>query len=110
MQATLERNIKGIDMKSESVSELLSSVESVDAKKRNEIENTIVEMGSRVVPELVDMLQVIKGTTRGIVAMVLIRIGQESVDYLQNKAKADSDFEWIAQYLTAEIIGNAQAA
>ena len=93
-----------------SIHDLLIGVEKADARQKSEIENTIVDMGSRAIPELVELLQIIKGTTRGVVAMVLIRIGKVSINYLQNKAKANSDFDWIARYLTAEILGTAEIA
>ena len=37
--------------------------------------------------------------------MVLIRIGESSIDYLQKAAETNSDFEWIANYLITEIKG-----
>ena len=39
--------------------------------------------------------------------MVLIRIGESSIDYLEKAAKSNSDFEWIANYLINEINGIA---
>jgi hypothetical protein len=50
---------------------------------------------------------VVKGRTRGILAMVLIRIGESSIDYLKKAAASNSDFEWIANYLITEIKGVA---
>ena len=70
---------------------------------KNAIENELVRIGRDAVPSLVDSLQVVKGRTRGIVAMVLIRIGESSIDYLQKAAETNSDFEWIANYLITEI-------
>ena len=75
--------------------------------QKNAIENEWVNIGKDAVPSLVDSLQVVKGRTRGIVAMVLIRIGESSIDYLEKAAKTNSEFEWIANYLINEINGIA---
>ena len=83
----------------------LTKLEDADNKSKNEIENMLVDIGDKAVPELVDKLQVVKGTVRGIVAMILIRIGEPSVDYLKRAAKINKDFEWIADYLITEING-----
>lgn len=85
----------------------LTKLEDADNKSKNEIENMLVDIGDKAVPELVDKLQVVKGTVRGIVAMILIRIGEPSVDYLKRAAKINKDFEWIADYLITEINGIA---
>ena len=79
--------------------------EAADNNQKNAIENELVKIGREAVPSLVDSLQVVKGRTRGIVAMVLIRIGESSIDYLQKAAETNSDFEWIANYLITEIKG-----
>lgn len=86
-----------------SVKSLLTSLESADAKMRNEIENTLVEIAP--VEELVNELQMVKGTVRGVVAMSLIRIGETSIEHLNRVASVNKDFEWIAQYLIREIKG-----
>jgi hypothetical protein len=39
--------------------------------------------------------------------MTLIRIGDESVEYLKQAAKNNKDFEWVARYLISEINGQA---
>ena len=89
------------------INEYLDKLESADNNQKNAIENELVNIGKDVVPSLVDSLQVVKGRTRGIVAMVLIRIGESSIDYLQRAAETNSDFEWIANYLITEIKGQA---
>ena len=76
---------------------------------KNQLENKLVEQGSAVVPELVDQLQSIKGVKRGVVAMTLIRIGDASIKYLENAAKQNKDFEWVAEYLIREIKGGIAA-
>ena len=89
------------------IDEYLNKLENADNNVKNAIENELVSIGSEVVPSLVNSLQVVKGKTRGIVAMVLIRIGESSIDYLKKAAKSNSDFEWIANYLITEIKGAA---
>ena len=89
------------------INEYLNKLESADNNQKNAIENELVKIGKEAVPSLVDSLQVVKGRTRGIVAMVLIRIGESSIDYLQKAAETNSEFEWIANYLITEIKGQA---
>ncbi len=90
-----------------SINEYLNRLENADNKVKNEIENELVNIGKEAIPSLVDSLQVVKGRTRGIVAMILIRIGESSIDYLKQAAQLNSDFEWIADYLITEIKGAA---
>ena len=89
------------------INEYLDKLETADNNAKNAIENELVRMGEEAVPSLVDSLQVVKGKTRGIVAMVLIRIGESSIDYLKKAAETNSDFEWVANYLITEINGIA---
>ncbi len=89
------------------IKEYLNELENADNNAKNKIENELVNFGEKAVPSLVDSLQIVKGKTRGIVAMVLIRIGESSIDYLKKAAQSNSDFEWIANYLITEIKGAA---
>ncbi len=89
------------------INEYLNKLENADNTVKNKIENELVNIGEEAVPSLVDSLQVVKGKTRGIVAMVLIRIGESSINYLEKAAESNSDFEWIANYLIKEIKGIA---
>ena len=89
------------------INEYLNKLENADNNVKNEIENELVNIGKEAVPSLVDSLKVLKGRTRGIVAKILIRIGESSIDYLQKAAESNSDFEWIANYLITEIKGVA---
>ena len=89
------------------ISEYVNQLENADNNVKNKIENELVSIGESAVPSLVESLQVVTGRTRGIIAMVLIRIGECSIDYLKKAAKANSDFEWIAKYLITEIRGVA---
>lgn len=103
MQAVLNK----IENASSSIQYFLSKLENADNVSKNEIENKLVGIGKTAVPELVDQLQVVQGVKRGVVAMTLIRIGDDSVEYLRKAAQTNKDFEWVAKYLIAEIKGQA---
>ena len=89
--------------------DVLNELENVDNTTKNKVENELVSMGTSVVPVLVNQLQVIRGIKRGVVAMTLIRLGDVSVKYLQDAAKDNKDFEWVAEYLIREIKGSKAA-
>ncbi len=93
----------------ETINDILSKLDTADNTTKNELENELVNIGSSVVPQLVDQLQVVRGIKRGVVAMTLIRIGDASVKYLKKAAEINKDFEWVAEYLIREIQG-VQAA
>lgn len=88
------------------VSEIL---EKLDNNNKNQLENEIVNMGSSAVPVLVEKLQTSKGLVRGVVAMSLIRIGEDSVSLLKEAANKNHDFTWVADYLINEIEGSKVA-
>src|SRR5574344_90549 len=90
-----------------SIETFLQKLENADNIAKNEIENKLVNFGKQAVPELVNQLQIVKGTKRGVVAMTLIRIGDASIDYLKKAAQDNKDFEWVARYLITEIKGQA---
>lgn len=89
------------------VDEYIDKLQSADNTTKVEIENKLVSIGDEVVEDLVNYLQIVKGTVRGVVAMTLIRIGEPAVDYLKKAAETNKDFEWIADYLITEINGVA---
>ena len=89
------------------INEYVDKLEKADNIAKNEIENELVSIGEDAVPSLIESLQVVTGRTRGILAMVLIRIGESSIDYLKKAARENSDFEWIAKYIITEIKGVA---
>ena len=91
----------------ETINEILTKLETADNTTKNELENELVNIGTSVVPELVNQLQVVRGIKRGVVAMTLIRLGDASVKYLEKAAQDNKDFEWIAEYLIREIKGIA---
>ena len=93
----------------ETVNEILSKLENADNSTKNELENKLVNIGTSVLPQLVDELQVVRGIKRGVVAMTLIRIGDASVKYLEKAAECNKVFEWVAEYLIREIKGSVAA-
>lgn len=103
MQAVLNK----VENSASSIEYFLSKLENADNIAKNEIENILVNIGKTAVPELVDKLQVIQGIKRGVVAMTLIRIGDDSIEYLKKAAQNNKDFEWVARYLITEIKGKA---
>ena len=102
MQAVLNK------IENSSVQDFLAKLENADNIAKNEIENNLVKLGKTAVGELVEQLQIVRGTKRGVVAMTLIRIGDDSIEYLQRAARINKEFEWVAKYLIAEI--NCKAA
>ena len=88
------------------VNELL---EKLDNNNKNQLENEIVSMGSSAVPVLVEKLQTSKGLVRGVVAMSLIRIGEDSISMLKEAADKNKDFTWVANYLIHEITNSEVA-
>jgi hypothetical protein len=96
MQAVLNKNLAI----SEKLDYLLSEV---DSTTKNDVENSIVALGEKVVDALVDKLRTLTGLKRGIVAMSLIRIGQSSVAPLKALACEDREHQWMADYLLSEI-------
>ena len=103
MQAVLNK----IENTSTSIQDFLSKLENADNIAKNEIENQLVSIGRNAVPELVNQLQVVQGVKRGVVAMTLIRIGDDSIEYLKKAALSNKEFEWVARYLITEISGKA---
>lgn len=88
------------------VNELL---ERLDNNNKNQLENEIVSLGSSAVPVLIEKLQTSKGLVRGVVAMSLIRIGEDSVNLLKEAANKNQEFTWVADYLINEIEGSKVA-
>ena len=93
----------------DTVNEILTKLENADNTTKNELENKLVDIGTKALPQLVDQLQVVRGIKRGVVAMTLIRIGDASIKYLEKAAHENKDFEWVAEYLIREIKGEIAA-
>ena len=85
---------------SETLDYLLSDVNSTT---KNDVENSIVALGSKAVDALVEKLTTLKGIQRGVVAMSLIRIGESSRPALMELALQDAQYQWMADYLLSEI-------
>lgn len=84
---------------------LLKAAENCDAGLRAEIENNIVKLGVKAVPYLINSLMTLKGASRGLAAMAIIRMGAASVEILRNTASKTPDFVWMAEYIINEIVG-----
>ena len=100
MQAVVSPNLLKQDNVKEKVEYLLSDV---NPATKNDVENSIVAMGSKAVEILVDKLKTLKGLQRGIVAMSLIRIGESAVAPLKALACEDKNYQLMADYLLSEI-------
>ena len=100
MQAVVNSGIIKQDNVAEKLDFLLSDV---DTSTKNDVENSIVAMGAKVVNILVEKLQTLKGLQRGIVAMSLIRIGESSIAPLKELATENAECQWMADYLLSEI-------
>jgi len=103
MQAVLNK----IENTTNTIQYFLSKLENADNIAKNEIENQLVNFGKNGVAELVDQLQIVQGVKRGVVAMTLIRIGDDSIECLKKAAMDNKEFEWVARYLITEISGQA---
>ena len=106
MQAVLERTdikVKETQSVIAKLQGLLSELEAADNKTKNIIENKMVSLGETAIPELIAELQHIKGSVRGTIAMVLIRMGERSVKPLLQAASNNIEFDWMAKYLINEI-------
>ena len=104
MQAVLNdvRTVKTTDNEAK-LDTLLKMLIDAEKQKKSEIENRIVNMAECIANLLVDRLQKVKGTQRGVIAMSLIRLGECSIAPLKRLALQSSEFQWIANYLISEI-------
>lgn len=82
---------------------LLNKVEQADANLKNSIENKIVNIGSKVIPDLIRNLSTATGTKRGVVAMSLIRNGKDALNSLRDFARHNQEQAWMATYIINEI-------
>lgn len=99
-QANAEQN------QTECVNYLLNIAQNADAPIKNEIENRIVQIGAKAIPDLINCIQNCKGTARGLASMSIIRIGNAAIPFLQEAATLNTEFNWIAEYLIKEIEGS----
>jgi len=104
MQAVLNsRTFSEVENQEAKLDTLIKMLIDADMKTKNEVENRIVNMGSGIANLLVDRLQSVKGTQRGVIAMSLIRLGECSIAPLRRLAQTSKEFEWVANYLISEI-------
>ncbi len=101
MQATI--NTVTIPNTASTIDYLLNKVENADAALKNSIENKIVSIGDKVIPDLIRNLLTATGAKRGVVAMSLIRNGKSAVTPLKSFAQQNQDKAWMANYILNEI-------
>ncbi len=101
MQATIDKI--AVPTTASTIDYLLSKIEKADANLKNSIENKIVGIGSKVIPDLIRNLSTAKGTKRGVVAMSLIRNGKTAIDSLRDFASTNQEQAWMANYIINEI-------
>lgn len=107
MQATIIKN-QTVPNTANTIDYLLNKVETAqDNNLKNTIENKIVSIGDKAIPDLIRNLIEAKGTKRGVVAMSLIRNGKKAVEPLREFASENPDASWMADYLINEIKGIA---
>ena len=101
MQAVINEkiNLSVID----GVGTLIKRLEEANNSEKCTIENKIVAMGERVVEYLADILPTLQGVKRGVVAMSLIRIGEDALAALEKRARENTETAWIYNYLISEI-------
>ena len=61
------------------------------------------EWQKAVVEYLADILPTLQGVKRGVVAMSLIRIGEDALSALEKRARENAETAWIYNYLISEI-------
>jgi hypothetical protein len=101
MQATIDRI--AVPTTASTIDHLLNKIEHADASLKNSIENKIVSIGSKVIPDLIRNLSTAKGTKRGVVAMSLIRNGKQALNSLRAFAMQNQEQAWMANYIINEI-------
>ncbi len=101
MQAVINEKI-GLNVV-DGIGSLIEKLETADSVAKCTIENKIVAMGEHVVEYLADALPALQGVKRGVVAMSLIRIGEDALSALEKRAKENNKTSWIYNYLISEI-------
>ena len=105
MQAVLTSNVNVEYNLNQTLERLFNDLDTADNMTKNAIENDIVKFGAEAADYLVNKVRTAKGAQRGVAAMSLIRLGEESIKPLKEEAMKDSSFQWIANYLIREISG-----
>lgn len=101
MQATI--NTATVPNTASTIDYLLNKIEKADSALKISIENKIVSIGDRVIPDLIRNLETATGAKRGVVAMSLIRNGKSSLNALKAFAKENQEKAWMANYIINEI-------
>ncbi|MDO5437374.1 MAG: hypothetical protein Q4F80_04160 [bacterium] len=84
---------------------LFERLDNADNTLKSSIENEIVNFGAAAIDFLIDKLTGARGTQRGVAAMSLIRIGENSIKPLRQLAEGNKNFQWVANYIIQEIEG-----
>lgn len=105
MQAVLTSNVNVEYNLNQTLERLFNDLDTADNMTKNAIENDIVKFGAEAADFLVNKVRTAKGAQRGVAAMSLIRIGEDSIKPLREEAMKDGSFQWIANYLIREISG-----
>ncbi len=105
MQAVLSSKEISNGNLTQTLERLFNDLDTADNMTKNAIENDVVRFGSEAADFLVNKIGTAKGAQRGVAAMSLIRIGEDSIEPLRQEAVKDKDFQWIANYLIREITG-----
>ena len=101
MQATV--NTVTVPNTASTIDYLLNKLEKADNSLKTSIENKIVSIGDKVIPDLIRNLESATGVKRGVIAMSLIRNGRPSINALKNFAQKNREKAWIANYIINEI-------
>jgi len=105
MQAVLTNTLNEITNVKDELNSLFEKLNTADNMAKSAIENNIVNFGASAINFLIDKLIGSKGVQRGVAAMSLIRIGEESIAPLKQLAVGNKNFEWVANYIIQEIEG-----
>lgn len=85
---------------------LFKAIENADSQLISEIENDLVTLGSKSIDSIVKYLNNPNVKVAGCAAMVLIRIGNESIPFIIDKFGYDQKYAWMIDFITSEITCN----
>ena len=106
MQAVLSTQSETSNVNlNQTLERLFNDLDTADNMTKNAIENDVVRFGCDATRFLVNKIRTARGAQRGVAAMSLIRIGEDSIKPLKDVAIKDMSFQWIANYLIREISG-----
>ena len=102
MQAIIEQT--AVPDTANTIDYLLNKLEDADNTLKNSIENKIVNIGEKIIPDLLRNLPTATGTKRGVIVMALIRNGRTAIEYKKEFAKENYQSAWMAHYILNEIV------